>query len=125
MNLNEYSIPSVSYGLGWLKSCREKKMRVLFFASSALPRQGGVEYKNHNLANALVDRGLDVIHSSFYLPDSDQIMDKLPRRYRQKHYWLPPIKGLFHTEIAGLYLRYMKRKFDCDIVVASMAYPCG
>ncbi|MCL4555096.1 MAG: glycosyltransferase family 4 protein [Actinobacteria bacterium] len=100
-------------------------MRVLLFASTGLPRQGGIEYKNHGLANALVDLGVDTMVLSPYLPDRSGVMRQLPRRYRQRHYWLPPTRGLLDAAIAGLYLRFLKWRFDFDILAASVAYPCG
>ena len=100
-------------------------MRVLFFTHVALPQQGGVEYKNHHLANALADRGIEVVHLSPGRRDPSGIMDRLPRRYRQQFYWLPPTRAPLDSWLAGLYLRRLKRKYECDILLASMAYPCG
>ncbi len=100
-------------------------MKILFFVSSSLPRQGGVEYKTHYLANALSENGVDVVYFSPYRKDPNRIMDKFPRKYRETFYWLPPTRGLFHPTIAGKYLQYIKHRINFDILVASMAYPCG
>ena len=101
------------------------KIKVLLLATGALPQQGGLEYKIHYIANALVSKGLDVTMFSKYKSDPNRIIEKLSINYRRKFYWLPRSMGLFHSMLTGLYLAHMKRKFDFDILIATLAYPCG
>ena len=100
-------------------------MNILILACSGMPIQGGVEYKQHHLANALVARGNHVVLMSKRIPDPQRIMDWLTVDYEWRSYWLPRTRGVMHTQLVYAYLLHEKLRSSPDILAASMAWPCG